>query len=206
MTSIPPARCKPVRDRSRAAFSLIEAMVALSITAMAGAVLLLATEGVLETTNDAVAQTIAQGMAAQLIDEVIGARYHEPGDSPYSTSLTANSYERGGTGRERYNDADDYNGYISTPPKDLYGRELGKGAEDGRLRNVNFRAPGQDFTKWTQRIEVYYVSATNPTLRRPASQPTDYRAVEVTIERKEPNGSVRPLAKLRRVFCYVPIP
>jgi hypothetical protein len=42
---------------------------------MAGAVLLLATEGVLKTTNDAVAQTIAQGMAAQLIDEVLGARY-----------------------------------------------------------------------------------------------------------------------------------
>jgi hypothetical protein len=30
--------------------------------------------------------------------------------------------------------------------------------------------------------------------------------VEVTIERIEPNGSIRPLATLRRVYCYVPIP
>ena len=32
------------------------------------------------------------------------------------------------------------------------------------------------------------------------------RAVEVTIERTEPNGAVRPLAVMRRVYCYVPIP
>lgn len=204
-----PARLKLrclCRWRRRAAFSLVEAMVALSITAMAGAVLLLATEGVLKTTNDAVAQTIAQGMAAQLIDEVLGARYHDPASTYDETSLTANTYEKNGLGRERYNDTDDYNGVLTRPPKDSYGIVLGKGDDIGGYRHPAFQSPGQDFSTWRQKIEIYYVDPANPKVRRLNSQPTDYRAVEVTIERIETNGSVRPLAKLRRVFCYVPIP
>jgi type II secretory pathway pseudopilin PulG len=204
-------RPKPSTPNHRQAFSLIEAMVALSITAMAGAVLLLTTEGVLKTTNDAVAQTIAQGMAAQLIDEVLGARY-ATGNDPYETSLSASAYEKAGVGRERFNDTDDYNGHTSSPPTDPWGIPLGQGAGDtngdgvGELRHPALRSPGDDFRKWRQKIEVYYVDPANPSIRKPNTQPTDYRAVEVTIERIEPNGAVRPLAKMRRVFCYVPIP
>ncbi len=198
-------------SKTRQAFSLIEAMVALSITAMAGAVLLLTTEGVLKTTNDAVAQTIAQGMAAQLIDEVLGARYAAATD-PYETNLAASSYEKAGVGRERFNDTDDYNGHAASPPIDPWGIALGHGAGDtngdgvGELRHPALRSPGDDFRGWKQKIEVYYVDPANPTIRRSNTQPTDYRAVEVTIERVEPNGAIRPLAKMRRVFCYVPIP
>ena len=191
---------------SRKGFSLVEAMVALAITAMAGSVLLLATEGVLKTTNDAVAQTIAQGMAAQLIDEVLGARYHAATGNPYETSLTASTFEKGGLGRERYDDTDDFNSYFASPPKDPYGMELGKGDDVGGTRHPNFQSPGHDFSAWRQRVEVYYVNPDDPTERLPNSQPSDFRAVEVTIERVEPTGGIRPLAKLRRVFCYVPIP
>ncbi|HTN74227.1 MAG TPA: hypothetical protein VL096_03235 [Pirellulaceae bacterium] len=201
---LPVNRCSRLSVRS--AFSLIEAMVALSITAMAGAVLLLATEGVLKTTNDAVAQTIAQGMAAQLMDEVVGGRFVAVGDNHLSSGFSASSYEKAGTGRERYNDTDDYSNYQKSPPVDVYGRLLGQGDEDGDLRAVNFRSPSSEFNTWRQRIEIYCVDVSNPTIRKSTSQPTDYRAVEVTIERVEPNGGVRPLAKLRRVLCYVPIP
>ncbi len=194
-----------VHHRKRSAFSLIEAMVALSITAMAGSVLLLATEGVLKTTNDAVDQTIAQGMASQLIDEVLGARYCAA-ENPYETSLAASAYERSGSGRERYNDTDDWNGYTAAPPKDLWGQTLGQGDNSGNLRHPLLRSSTTEFQKWRQTVDVYYVSAADPTTRRNDNQPSDYRAVEVTIERTEPNGSRRPLAKMRRVFCYVPIP
>lgn len=203
-----PPRIPHVRRACSAprAFSLIEAMVALSITSMAGAVLLLATEGVLKTTNDSVAQTIAQGMALQLIDEVLGNRYCAPGASPYDSNLTPSAWEKAGQGRERYNDTDDFNKYKASPPVDPYGVELGQGDDAGGNRHPAMRSPGHDFATWRQRVEVYYVDQNNPTVRLPANQPTDYRAVEVTIERREPNGGVRPLAKIRRVFCYVPIP
>ncbi len=191
---------------SRKGFSLVEAMVALSITAMAGSVLLLATEGVLKTTNDAVAQTTAQGMAAQLIDEVMGARYHAATGNPYETVLSASVYEKSGSGRERYDDTDDFNNYSASPPLDTYGVELGKGDDYGGNRHPNFRSPGDDFANWRQRVVVYYVDPSDPTRRLPGFQTSDYRAVEVTIERTESNGGIRPLAKLRRVYCYVPIP
>jgi type II secretory pathway pseudopilin PulG len=194
------------RSRSIKAFSLIEALVALSITAMAGAVLLLATEGVLETTNDAVAQTIAQGMATQLIDEVLGTMHSEPGVGPYQTSLGPNNYELAGDGRERFNDTDDFNGYLTQPPEDCWGKPLGRGNDSGGTRHPAFYAPGHDFDAWRQRIAVYYVNPADPTQRLASNQTSDYRAVEVTIERVEPNGSIRPLAIQRRVFCYVPIP
>jgi prepilin-type N-terminal cleavage/methylation domain-containing protein len=189
----------------RNGFSLIEAMVALSITAIAGSVLLLATESVLQTTNDAVAQTVAQGMAAQLIDEVLGARF-AGGTDPYETTLAPSAWEKAGAGRERYNDTDDYDGYTAAPPKDAWGMALGQGDTNGALRHPSLRNSSTEFQDWKQKIEVYYVSATDHTVRLADNQPTDYRAVEVTIERTEPNGSVRPLAKMRRVFCYVPIP
>ena len=190
----------------RRAFSLIEAMVALSITSMAGAVLLLTTEGVLKTTNDSVAQTIAQGMALQLIDEVLGNRYCAVGATPYDSSLVPSAWEKAGQGRERYNDTDDFNKYSASPPVDPFGILLGQGDDLGGLRHAAMRSPGHDFSNWRQRVDVYYVDQDNPTVRLPVNQPTDFRAVEVTIERDEPNGSVRPLANIRRVFCYVPIP
>jgi type II secretory pathway pseudopilin PulG len=198
--------CDRSRTPPRLGFSLIEAIVALSITAMAGAVLLLATEGVLKTTNDAVAQTIAQGMAAQLIDEVLGARYNEPDVSPYQTSLGPNSAELAGNGRERFNDSDDYHNFLAQPPIDCWGKAVGTGNDAGGLRHPAFAPPGDDFANWRQRIEVFYVNAADPSIRLTGSNTSDYRAVEVTIERIEPNGSIRPLAKQRRVFCYVPIP
>lgn len=194
-------------DKSRrcSGFSLIEALVALSITAMAGSVLLLATEGVLKTTNDAVDQTIAQGIATQLIDEVLGARYCAT-NNPYETSLSASSWERSGSGRSRFNDTDDYNAFVAAPPVDIYGNALGQGDSDGNLRHPALRSSPTEFQRWRQRIEVYYVNPTNPAMRHPNNNPTDYRAVEVTIEREEANGSLRPLVTMRRVFCYVPIP
>jgi hypothetical protein len=145
-------------------------------------------------------------MAAQLIDEVLGARYCEVADDPYQVSLGPNNVEAAGDGRSRYNDTDDYHNFTAMPPEDPFGQPLGQGDESGDPRHPALRSPGNDFSSWRQRIEVYYVDPADPTVRRASTQPSDYRAVEVTIERIEPNGSVRPLATQRRVFCYVPIP
>mgnify|MGYP003343051482 CR=1 FL=1 len=62
--------------RHRLGFSLIEALIALSITSIAGAVLLLSVQSSLDTTIEAVDKTIADGIAQQTIDEM---RADEPG-------------------------------------------------------------------------------------------------------------------------------
>jgi hypothetical protein len=179
-------------------------MVAMSITAIAGTALLLGVASGLQTTSDALEQEIARGMAQQLMDEVLGARYMAVGDSPYSTNLGRSAYESQGSGRERYNDIDDYNGLQIQPPEDVWGIELGSDDGEGDLRHPAFRAPAGFFDQWRQKIDVYYVSPANPDVRLSVGQVSDYRAVEVQIERIDPERGSRQLTRLRRVVAYVP--
>jgi len=60
----------------RSAFTLIEAMIALSITSLR-AVLLLSVQSSLDTTIEAVDRTIADGVAQQTMDEVLTKRWSE---------------------------------------------------------------------------------------------------------------------------------
>ena len=194
----------PVRQARRRGFTLVEAMVAISITALAGSLILLAVETSLRTTNDSVEETLALGLAQQLVDEISGQQYHGPGESPTRTPLGPSAFESQGEGRERYDDIGDYHGYSSRPPKDMWGIRIG--AEDGAggLRNPRFRPVSGYFARWRQQVEVYYVSDSDLTVRLADGQTSNHRCVSVTIERVEEDGAVRPLAQINRVFAYVP--
>ncbi len=185
-------------------FTLIEAMVVITITALAAGLILLAVESTVQTADDASQRTIATGMAQQIIDEALGGRYAAAGAGPYQYPLVANSWELNGNGRERFDDTDDYNGFLAVGAEDIWGRPLGQGDDQGGLRHPNFRADGTLFSNWIQMIEVFYVSDNNLSNRLPAGQASNHRAVEVTILRQQPNGSLRELAKLRRVYAYIP--
>ena len=86
-----------------------------------------------------------------------------PGTSSFRTAIrwpTASgpsAYELAGTGRERYNDADDYHQFLAIPAEGLYGEALGTGNDQGSLRHANFRVPDGYFENWRQRVEVYFV-------------------------------------------------
>jgi len=199
--------------QTRAAFTLVEALLAVAFTATAGSVLLLGIGGSLQTTSDALHETVAQGMAQQLMDEVLGGRYAAAGVDGYQVTLGPNAVEKAGAGRP-YDDIDDYNLVRIQPPQDLWGIDLGK--EDGRgsTRHVSFWAPvnrtGADvgrisfFQGWRQEVYVYYVDESDLTQRLSAGQTSDYRAVEVRIVQEVAEGGFRELAKLRRVVAYVP--
>ncbi|MEE8452850.1 MAG: type II secretion system protein [Thermoguttaceae bacterium] len=202
------------RRQAQAAFTLVEAMLAIAFTAMAGSVLLLGIGGSVQTTSDALHETVAQGMAQQLMDEVLGGRYAELGSDGYAVTLGPSAEETGGAGRELFDDIADYNLLRTRPPQDPWGIDLGKEDGQGSTRHVDFWAPadraGADvgrisfFAGWRQEVDVYYVAESDLTLRLPAGQWSDYRAVEVRIVQEVAGGSLRELAKLRRVVAYVP--
>ena len=200
MNCSPPCR----RARVAAAFTLVEALLAISIAALAGSALLLGITSSLQTTNEALQQTIANGMAQQLMDEVVGGRYHDVEGSPYQISFTPSADELGGSGRERYDDIDDYHGVRSQPPTDPWGIELGKDDGEGGQRHPDFQAPAGFFDNWRQEIDVYYVDQSDLTTALPAGQIRDYRAVVVRIVYVDPERGERVLAELRRVVAYVP--
>jgi type II secretory pathway pseudopilin PulG len=205
MHGAPPSR-PPCSARSARAFTLVEALVALAVTTIAGSVLLAGMSSSLATTDEALKRTVAGGMAEQLIDEVLGAKYCADLSNPYETSLSRSSFEAGGLGRELYNDIDDYNGTRTQPPADMWSVPLGKDNGQGGERHPAFQAVPKFIKHWRQEIDVYYVSESDLTTRLASGSTSDYRAVEVRIVAEVPGGGTRVLARLRRIVAYVPPP
>lgn len=195
----------PHPSASRHAFSLVEAMVGMSILALAAAVLLLGAQASLHSTMDAEDETIASGLAEQLLDEILGRKYMASlSSSPQQYPLGHNSWEAAGNGRERFNDTDDFHNFQAQPAEDMWGIELGQGDGTGSLRHPDFRAPPGRFATWRQDVELYYVDENDPTVRLIAPEASNMRCVVVTISREQSDGTMKPLAVAKRVFTYVP--
>jgi type II secretory pathway pseudopilin PulG len=190
------------RLRPPAAFTLLEAMLTITIAAIAGSVLLLGLTTSLKTTNDNMYAAIAEGMAQQLMDEIVGLRYCEAGADPYQYPLGPGSDE---PSRRYYDDLDDYNGLRSQPPRDFYGIALGTDNGAGGTRNPLFQSSAGFFNNWKQEVDVYYVNANDLKTKLSAGQASDYRMIEVRIIYNDPVEGSQVLAVLNRVVPYVPI-
>ena len=162
------------RKRLPAAFTLIEVLVAISIASIAGSVLLLGITSSTQTTTESLQQTIALGMAQQLMDKAVG----EP-NLPLGITQ-------------------------DTPPVDPWGIELGKDDGEGDQRHSAFQAPDRFFENWRQVVDVYYVDDSDLVTRLPTGQDGDPFAVEVSIYYDHPGRGSRLLATLRQVIAYVP--
>lgn len=190
-------------------FTLVEAVVAMTITAIAASALLLGVNSSLMTTVDAEEQAIAMGIAQQLLDEVLGSRYCLLASSPsvdtaHDIVLKPSVAKAAPGTRELLTDTDDFNGFSAQPPVDTWGVQLGQEDVDRALRHPNFMASPRSFSRWREEVRVYYVDEADLTYRLPAGQVSDYRAIEVTISEVNPQGGVRQLANLRQVVVYVP--
>ena len=183
---------------------MIEVILAITMMALAGSILLLGTSSSLQTTKNAMYGAIARGMAQQLMDEIAGCRYYEPGVDPHSTTLGPDGSEASGGTRQYFDDSDDFNGVRTKPPKDFYGVALGKDDGQGGTRNPLFQIPSGIIDNWQQEVDVYYVSETNLSTKLGAGQSSDYRMVEVRITSNNPGQSSQVLATLKRVLPYVP--
>ena len=201
---IPAPVAQQPKSRGRSAFSLIEALIALSITSIAGAVLLLSVQSSLDTTIEAVDKTIADGVAQQTIDEILTKRFVGPAENPLTSVLGALSSELQSLGTSLFDDTDDYLGYVAQPLKGQSGETLGTGDDSGGLRLQNFRVRSDYFQNWRVRVDVYYVDPDNHLVRSAAA--TNYRMIDVNVELVRTNGSVLPLANRKRLIAYVPPP
>jgi len=203
-----PSRCHRKTVHAPAGFTLVEAMVAMTIIAIAGAAVLVGVESGLQTTNDCLEQTVAAGLARQLLDEVVGGRYSEYSDAGSDTAHDSvpgpTAWEAAAGTRERFDDIGDFNAFRSQAPVDTWGVPLGQDDTQGRRRHPSFYAPSGLFGTWRQEIDVYYVSEADLATRLPAGQVSDYRAVEVRIVLVDPAGGNRTLVSLRQVVAYVP--
>lgn len=190
-------------------FTLVEAVVAMTITAIAASALLLGVNSALMTTVDVEERLIAMGIAQQLLDEVLGSRYSllpsSPGqDTAHDIVLKPSATKAAPGTRELLTDTDDYNGFRKQPPVDTWGVELGKEDIDGKQRHPGFMTSPGYFSRWREEIRVYYVDEADLTKPLPLGDVSDYRAIEVIVSHVNEQGGVRELARLRQVVAYVP--
>jgi hypothetical protein len=191
----------------RAGFSLAESLLAITLTSVAGGAILLGLASAAQSTRGVMDRAIATGMAAQLMDEILGCRYSGAGSGAYQIPLCPNTWETQGTGRERYDDIDDFVSVVSQPATDEYGVALGLGnGQSTSLRHPNFRLPANYFSQWRQEVSVYYVSENDPSVKLTGNNVSNLRAVEVRIYRDDGNRGRELLDSVRRVVGYVPSP
>jgi type II secretory pathway pseudopilin PulG len=176
----------------------------MTILAVAGSSLLLGVHSSLQTTVEAQQRTIAMGLARQMLDEISGRLYAEPGAGPYEDKLGPTAWESLGSGRERFNDIDDYNGFQAVPAVDPWGVPLGSDNGDGEERHPAFVSPNIKLSGWKRQTAVYYVDDADPTVRLGSGETSNLREVVVTVRRADSDGAVRTFATTRRVFAYVP--
>lgn len=193
------------RRRDRRGFTLVEALTATTLTAVCASALLLGVGTALQTTQNAVDQTIAAGMAQQLLDEISGKFWCNPGTSPLPTTLGPSGTDAGPT-RANYQNNADYNGFTAQPPQDLWGVPLGTDNGAGGARPSTLQVNPAFFSRWQQQVKVYYVSSSNFATALPTGQTSNYRAVEVRIFYNDPQRGLQQLALARRIFAYVPTP
>lgn len=195
------------RTSGSPAFTLIEAMVAMTITGLAASALLLGVQSSLQHTDAAIEETIALGLAEQMMDEVLGSRYTESmlgasitpgyllGKIPFRGFFTGS--------RQYYNRLDDYQYYVDYSVSDPYGVQLGTEDGEGGERHPDFQVPSSYLSGWARLVEVYYVSDDDLQTRLPAGQRGNCRAVHVGVLRYVSGSGWREVADLTRVVGYV---
>jgi len=188
-----------------AGFTLVEAMVSITLIALAGSALLLATQTSMDSSDYAFEQNLARGIANQLVDEVLGRRYGAVGASPYQYPLAPAANEISSPQKRiLFDDTDDFINYSSRPLRDPWAIELGQGDGAGGSRHPNFRLRDDYFDNWSVSMRVVYANANDLSKNLTGSNTSGYRALEVSVGKYESDGRLRPLATVRRVYGYVP--
>jgi len=190
------------RRRCTRGFTMLEALLAMTIITVAGAAMLTGLASAMQANTAALEMTIAQGAAQQLMDDIAGRKYHD-GD-PLQYPFSASGWEYGGPGYSRYNDIDDFQNYSDQPLGDPWDIPLGTDNGLGGQRNANFRLPEDYFDRWLRVVKVYYVSESDLATPLSGSQTSNYRLVRIFVYYLPEEGGSRLLADVQRVFANVP--
>lgn len=193
------------RAQRRLGFTLFESLVAITITALSGSVLMMAVETSLGTADTEIDLIQATGIAEQLIDEALGLAYFssDPG-SPFDVYLGPTESERQGASQCRaFDDIDDFNRCWAMPPRDRWGIPLGEGDGAGGYRDQVARVCTENQKQWLTYMRVYYVDQTDPRRRLGGNQAGNARAIQVWVIRQT-DKSYEIITTVRRVIGYVP--
>lgn len=183
---------------------MVESLLAISITTIAGAALLTSIGAAVHASSNATDQMVARGLAAQLMDEIAAARF----PAMTTTQTVGSVLPIGQTTRDQFTDIDDYDGWSASPPVDRSGRPLGYEATaiDGtQISRPAAMRPDERFLKqFTREVVVERVMADSVSGWQVTTTETGYRRVTVRVVFSNGSASPAVLSKMIRIFSYVP--
>ncbi|MGQ9606748.1 MAG: type IV pilus modification PilV family protein [Thermogutta sp.] len=199
-----PATCCPAwhYTSSLAGFTLVEVMVALAVFGITAAAITLSITSSLAMSQDSRDRMIAQGLACQLLDEILGNRYSEGNAMPYDIYLRPGSNEAATGNRSNFDDIDDFNGWTEEPPKDAWGIPLGQEDDWGGYRPPSARSAS--LHQFRREVRVAYVQPPNYSTPLPQGQVTDFRLIEVRVYRRKQDGGLILLGQASQVVAHTP--
>ncbi|MCA9114051.1 MAG: hypothetical protein KDA79_03130 [Planctomycetaceae bacterium] len=172
---------------------MVESLIALTITTMAGAALLTALSGAVQSSTAAARTQIASGLAAQLMEEITAVRFPD-----------ANATPSGGSSRDSFDDLDDYHNWSAQPPRNREGLLIGR--EGSIFWGVHVERPSQlrpasSFMERLRReVQVEKVQLANIGRWEVTSTETGWRRVRVTVSWVSEQNVATPLAERIQLF------
>jgi hypothetical protein len=184
-------------DRRRGGFSMVEALIAVSITTIAGGALLSALGAAVLSSTEAAHATVARGLAAQLMDEIAAAGF--PMGGVQGSTVSNGS-------REGFDDIDDYHQWSERPPATRAGVPLGTDAAAAGMRLKELQADGQFLSQWTREVQVERVQPASNSASgwQPTSQQSNFRRVTVRVKLTDAQNNTQTLVENVRIFSHVP--
>lgn len=201
------ATCPPPWRRPWAAFTVVEALVAMALAGLVASSLLLTSYSGINRAMETYETFVAYGLAEQIMDEIVGQPYREKTQTPYQWPLGTESDDgqpAQPAARNHFDDLDDYHNYASSSPlTDRWGYPLTVGNGQGGKRDPAFQLPQSHWEGWSLQVAVAYVPEGSWDKDLTDGQTTDYRSVTVVVA-KTVAGATRELARIRRVVGYIP--
>ncbi|MFK7779017.1 MAG: hypothetical protein QM501_13010 [Gimesia sp.] len=185
----------------RTGISLIESLVAVTITAIAGTALFSAIGASLGASYSTLNKSIGAGLANQMLDELTAVRFPTADDTRPTSSGT----------RSSFNDLDDYQNWSSTPPAHKNGISLGNSMltvlDTYPISRPSLLKPDSDFlSRLTREVSVERIRHDARSGWIVTNDQTDYRRIIVKIKlRASANLPSHEIAEATRIFSYVPL-
>ena len=168
----------------RAGFTLIEAMTAMAIVALACGATLLATGGSLQATKSSTTMTRAILLAQELMNEISAMHWADPNEPRHWGPESAETSTKS---RSDFDDLDDYDGWTGPP-------QTRSGVLYDSLQQKLFPVvTTHEYSAYTCSVHVRYVSADGKVL--PVGETSAFRQVTVEVAHEG-----EPTQKLSQVF------
>ncbi|WP_339730381.1 prepilin-type N-terminal cleavage/methylation domain-containing protein [uncultured Gimesia sp.] len=187
----------------RNGFTLVESLVSVTITAIAGVALFSAIGASLGASYSALNHNVGTGLADQLLEELAAVRFPTSSDTrPHSTGK-----------RKDFDDLDDYDNWSASPPVNKEGYPLGNEPvtilEYYLITRPSLLVPDTSFLGRLRReVSVERIKHDNGSGWVVTNDETDFRRVTVTIKlamTTDAGSRNHVISEATRIFSYVPL-